>query len=80
MTSVALALAAVTLVCVLGFAGVLRSLVRQHARERDLLINQIMHLSGKTWSPPPSRDETPAETGTFEERFTYTPAFDDIDE
>jgi hypothetical protein len=39
---------------VLVFAQVVRAKDRQAARERDLLISQIMHLTGKTWTPPPS--------------------------
>lgn len=35
-------------------AGVARSTVREHARERQLLVNQILHLSGRTWTPPPA--------------------------
>jgi len=34
-------------------ASLFRNLVRQQARERELLLNQIMHLSGRTWQPPP---------------------------
>ena len=36
-----------------------RSLIRQQARERELLLNQIMHLSGRTWSPPPAEKWEP---------------------
>lgn len=31
----------------------------EHARERDLLLNQLLHAAGKTWQPPPAADETP---------------------
>jgi hypothetical protein len=34
-------------------AALFRGLVRQQARERELLLNQIMHLAGRTWQPPP---------------------------
>ena len=34
-------------------AALFRNLVRQQARERELLLNQIMHLAGRTWQPPP---------------------------
>ncbi len=30
------------------------SMIRQHARERDLLMNQLLNLAGKPWQPPPS--------------------------
>jgi len=48
------ALALVVLgLCVLAFAQVVRWLIREHARERNLMLNQIMHLAGRTWQPPP---------------------------
>jgi hypothetical protein len=55
------ALAAFATVCLASgcFAGVLRSLIRQHARERQLLLDQICHLSGKTWTPPPAHHAPP---------------------
>ena len=28
-------------------------LQRAHLREREALINKIMHLAGRTWEPPP---------------------------
>jgi hypothetical protein len=34
-------------------SSLFRGLVRQQARERELLLNQIMHLAGRTWQPPP---------------------------
>lgn len=46
----AVALVAVTLV----FAGLVRSMVRQQARERAGLLDRIMHLAGRTWEPPPA--------------------------
>ena len=60
MIYVALIEAVALIVTGLSFAGVVRSLVRQQARERDLLLNQIMHLSGHTWTPPPAHDPRPA--------------------
>ena len=36
-----------------------RGLVRQQARERELLLNQIMHLAGRTWTPPPVPEPSP---------------------
>ena len=61
------ALAIVALAVV--FAGLVRSLLRQQARERDLLLNQIMHLAGRTWAPPPADlpiAEEPLEFEQFE--------------
>jgi len=43
--------------CVLAFAQVVRWLIREHARERNLMLNQIMHLAGRTWQPPPIPEE-----------------------
>jgi heme exporter protein D len=50
---------AITALAVLAFTiyttGTLfRGLVRQQARERELLLNQIMHLAGRTWQQPPA--------------------------
>ena len=46
------------------FASAIRTLAREHARERQLLVNQLLHATGQTWQPPPAdngaRDE-PAE-------------------
>ena len=42
------------------FASIVRSLVRQAARERDLLLNQLMHLAGRTWQEPPAQPQTPS--------------------
>jgi len=60
MIYVAFAAVALALIEGLSFASIVRSLVRQQARERDLLLNQIMHLSGRTWTPPPAHDPRPA--------------------
>lgn len=42
------------IVVFLGYSSLFRSLIRQQARERETLTNQIMHLSGRTWQEPPS--------------------------
>jgi hypothetical protein len=39
-----------------AFVGVLKSLVRSHARERDLLINQLLHSVGRDWQPAPAEE------------------------
>lgn len=54
MTVVALAAVAALLLSVLGLSGVLRSVTRQHARERDLLIAQLLHAVGKPWHEAPA--------------------------
>lgn len=42
---------------------------RQHAREREMLLNQIMHLAGRTWAPPPADDYTVPADPFDEERY-----------
>jgi hypothetical protein len=51
--TVALAALAVLALALYLSAALFRGLVRQQARERELLLNQIMHLAGRTWQPPP---------------------------
>lgn len=42
------------------FTQLLRGVMRQQARERGLLINQVCALSGRPWEPPPAdRYEVP---------------------
>lgn len=72
MTVVAVALVALLAVTVLLSARERRSLVRQQARERELLLNQIMHLAGRTWTPPPA-DNAWAPPADEVERWTPTP-------
>lgn len=36
---------------------------RSHARREDLLLNQLLHLSGRTWQPPPAEQWTAAKDG-----------------
>lgn len=57
MTYVALLEGVAIIATALTFAGLLRSMVRQQARERDMLLNKIMHLAGRTWEPPPAHVE-----------------------
>jgi hypothetical protein len=54
---------AVLLVVSLSFASVIHWLVRQQARERDLLINQVCSLAGKPWQPPPARERVVHDPG-----------------
>lgn len=79
---IALAAVAALLLSVLGLSGVIRSLVRGHARERDLLINQILHLSGRTWQDPPSTESGRilAAEDLTDRRYTYSPALDTDDD
>jgi len=58
---VAVAALVVLALAIYTTSSLFRSLVRQQARERELLLNQIMHLSGRTWQPPPvSAEPVPA--------------------
>lgn len=57
MIYVALTALAVAAVTVASTGALLRSFVRQQARERQLLIDQICHLAGRTWNDPPARAE-----------------------
>ena len=54
-----LGLALSNVAIVVAFTQVLRSRDRLHARERDLLVNQICHLSGRAWNDPPSHQPEP---------------------
>lgn len=58
MLYVALALVAAVVVETLAFAALIRAQIRQAARERDLLVNQVCSLAGKPWQPPPSQEWT----------------------
>lgn len=59
-------------VVVYVFVGLHRSSLREQARERNLLINQIMHLSGRTWTPPPA-DLAEPEPDVDVDRFVLAP-------
>lgn len=61
MIFVALAEALVILALLSIFGSTVRILVRQHARERALLVNQLLYATGRTWEAPPS-EEAQAET------------------
>lgn len=54
MLYVALTLAAALVLTAAASGSLTRTLVRAHARERDLLLNQLLHAAGKTWTPPPA--------------------------
>jgi hypothetical protein len=59
----AVALIAVTLT----FAGLVRSMIRQQARERELILDKLMHLAGRTWTPPPAAEPDVEEPVDFPE-------------
>ena len=48
-------------------AGLVRSLLRQQARERDLLLNKVMFLAGKPWEPPPASEPAVEEPLEYDE-------------
>jgi hypothetical protein len=50
---VALIEAAAIVVIVAVFAALLRWQQRAYTRERHLLVNQLLHATGRTWQPPP---------------------------
>lgn len=54
MVVVALAALAVAAVTAGSSGAIIRSLIRQHGRERQLLIDQLCHLAGRAWTPPPA--------------------------
>lgn len=56
MTFVALALACGWALTAAGSLRLLRSERREAARERTLLINQVLHAAGRTWQQPPAAD------------------------
>ena len=41
-------------VIALAFLRVMRGIQRQHARERDALIDRVCHLAGRPWNEAPS--------------------------
>jgi len=43
----------------LTFANIIRWQIREQARERSTLINQVMFLSGHTWLPAPASEVEP---------------------
>lgn len=61
MLYVALAACASTAVVSLVLGNLLRVSIRQGARERDRLVNQLCHLSGRPWEEAPAYAPEPAE-------------------
>jgi hypothetical protein len=57
---VVLILAVALVAVVVVFAALLRWQQRAYTRERHLLVNQLLHATGRTWQPPP-RVETAAD-------------------
>lgn len=61
MLYVVLALVASNAVTVAAFANLLRVERRQSARERELLVNQLLHAVDRPWQPAPAWDSPSAE-------------------
>lgn len=61
MIYVALLEAVAVVVVALTFAKVAHWQMREHARERTLMLNQLLHLAGRTWEPPPAADAQPTD-------------------
>lgn len=56
-----------------AFTRVLASQQRSHARERDLLVNQLLHATGNAWQPAPA-DTQPARPARVVEVRGWTPS------
>lgn len=50
----------------LAFAQTIRGMQRQHAREREQLLDKLCHLAGKPWTPAPVDDWTPPDLEPLE--------------
>lgn len=70
------ALAGTLGVAVVAFASLLRGQQRAHARREDLLLNQLLHATGKPWQPAPADEKPPLWQPAREPgppRYTATP-------
>jgi hypothetical protein len=63
VTYVALALVVLLATVLSIFTGLLTKQHRAHTRREDLLVNQVLHLAGKTWTPPPAETWTAPQPG-----------------
>lgn len=84
MIYVTLVEAAALLVLVSAFSGILRSVLRSHARREDALIDRLLHTAGNPWTPAPADEFIPPAHSPFDDegelllsqhysRFTSTP-------
>lgn len=60
MMYVAIAACAAAAVTAVVLGNLLRIVVRQAARERDLLVNQVCNLAGRPWREPPAAAAEPS--------------------
>lgn len=61
MVYVAVGALVIVAVQAVAFTSILRYVVRQGSRERELLVNQLCHLAGRPWREPPREPLTPEE-------------------
>jgi hypothetical protein len=54
MIYVALGSLLVAALSIVSFVPILRYVIRQGARDRELLVNQVCALAGRPWQEPPS--------------------------
>lgn len=59
MLYVALGLVVALCAVTIAFTSILRWTVRQQARERERLVDQLCYLAGRTWNDPPSHRTEP---------------------
>jgi hypothetical protein len=55
--AIALAVAFAAITALIVNARILKGMLREHARERQLLLNQLLNLAGKPWLPAPAEME-----------------------
>lgn len=49
-----IAVTVIALAAIVAVAEQSRRATREHARERNLMLNQLLHLAGRTWQQPPA--------------------------
>lgn len=54
MIYVALTEAVALVVLVFAYGGLILNLERRHGRRVDSMLDKVLHLSGRTWTPPPA--------------------------
>lgn len=72
MLYVALAELAVLAITVLAFAGLLRSKERECSRREALMVDKMLNLAGKPWTPAPADSPQPHVERELEPAFYTT--------
>lgn len=49
-------------------------MLREHARERNLMLNQLLHLAGRTWQPPPTAEPVDGFSDDDFDRYVNAPS------